>query len=261
MPKRSRATADVLVLCYHAVSGTWDDALAVEPDKLEWQVKLLLSRGYRAATFRDAAVHVGSSPTFAVTFDDAFRSTFVNGFPVLERLRVPATVFAPTSFIGRDEPMSWPGIDHWVGGPDERELIPMTWTELDTVAAAGWEVGSHTLSHPRLPELEDHDLDFELRQSRRLLGERLGRPCETLAYPYGAFDDRVVAATRAAGYLAACTLPSNLPRPTSLEWSRIGIYRADDRRSFSLKVSRTVRLLRRSPAWGAAARLRDIVHP
>lgn len=238
------------------MSGTWDDALAVAPDELEWQVKLLLQRGYRAVTFRDAAVQVGSTPTFALTFDDAFRSTFVNGFPVLERLGVPATVFAPTSFIGRNEPMCWPGIDHWVGGPDERELIPMTWQELETVAAAGWEVGSHTLSHARLPELDDHALETELCDSRRLLEERLGHPCETLAYPYGAFDARVVAATRAAGYLAACTLPSNLPRPTSLKWPRIGIYRADDRRSFSLKVSRTVRLLRGSPAWGAASRLR-----
>ena len=84
----------------------------------------------------------------------------------------------------------------------------------------------------------------------------LDAPCETLAYPYGAFDERVVAATRAAGYAAACTLPSDLPRPAPLEWPRIGVYRGDDRRSYGLKVSRTVRLLRGSPLWGAANRLR-----
>ena len=49
--------------------------------------------------------------------------------------------------------MTWPGIDHWIGGPHETELVPMSWEELATLAAAGWEVGAHTRTHPHMTQL------------------------------------------------------------------------------------------------------------
>ena len=108
----------------------------------------MLARGYRGATFHDA-VHAPPAPkTFAVTFDDAYRSVIELGFPILSRLGVPGTVFVPTSFTGSEEPMSWPGIDHWLGGPHESELVPMSWEELDE--ACGGRVGDRR-AHPDPP--------------------------------------------------------------------------------------------------------------
>jgi peptidoglycan/xylan/chitin deacetylase (PgdA/CDA1 family) len=117
------------------------------------------------------------------------------------------------------------------------------------VAEAGWEIGSHTCSHPRLPSLGDEHLRRELFESRSVVAERLGRPCGTLAYPYGDHDERVVEATRAAGYAAAGTLPGRLPRAQRLAWPRIGIYRGDDQRRFRIKASAAVRRLRGTRLW------------
>jgi peptidoglycan/xylan/chitin deacetylase (PgdA/CDA1 family) len=238
-----------LVLCYHAVSGTFPAPLSVTPASLEHQIGLLLRRGHVGATFTRALERPPARRTLVVTFDDAYLSVLETALPILRRLGVPATVFAPTDLIGRDGPMAWPGIDQWLGGPHERELVPMSWEQLRHLADQGWEIGSHTCSHPRLTELDDSDLEGELRRSKERCEVELGRDCTSLAYPYGDFDARVVEATRAAGYRFAATLPSRLVRAGPLEYPRVGVYHGDGATRYRTKVSPVLRALRASPAW------------
>jgi peptidoglycan/xylan/chitin deacetylase (PgdA/CDA1 family) len=249
--------SDLLVLCYHAVSPTWAADLSITPQRLEEQLERLVRRGYRGATFTKAVISPPGPKTLVVTFDDAYRSVLELAAPILDRLSLPGTVFAPTDYIDAERPMSWPGIDHWAGGPHEHELEPMSWEELGRLAAAGWEVGSHTRSHPLLTQVADDDsLAGELAQSKAVIENRLDRPCESIAYPYGDHDDRVVAATRRAGYRAAGTLPARLVGEGPLRCPRVGIYFDDDARRFRLKTSPLIRRLRASAAWTAADRLR-----
>jgi peptidoglycan/xylan/chitin deacetylase (PgdA/CDA1 family) len=238
---------DALVLCYHAVSETWESELAVTPDQLEWQVGSLLAKGFRPATFLDLASGRAPAPALAVTFDDAYRSVNALAAPLLGDLGAIASVYAPTDWIGSEQPMRWPGIEQWLGSPSERELLPMSWDELASLVAAGWEVGSHTCSHPHLTELDDDRLGEELAGSRSACAAGLGRPCETLAYPYGDVDSRVMAAAAAAGYSAAGALP-HAPHPAeALRWPRVGIYRWDGKGRFRLKSSPLVGKLRGLP--------------
>src|SRR3954452_15915050 len=65
---------DTLVLCYHAISETWPAALSTTPERFEAQLDLLLRRGYRPQTFTAAIKGATRKKTFAVTFDDAYRS-------------------------------------------------------------------------------------------------------------------------------------------------------------------------------------------
>ena len=90
--------------------------------------------------------------------------------------------------------MAWPGIDGWLGTEHEHELQPLSWDELRRLQDAGWEIGSHACSHPYLTRLGDDELERELGESRRRLETELGRPCRSLAYPYGDHDERVVRA-------------------------------------------------------------------
>jgi peptidoglycan/xylan/chitin deacetylase (PgdA/CDA1 family) len=226
-----------LVLCYHAVSDSWPADLAIRPTQLEGQLRAVLEHGYRGVTFHQAVHAPPASKVVAVTFDDAYRSVIELGLPVLSRLGLPGTVFVPTGFAGSAEPMSWPGIDIWLGGPYEAELTAMSWSELATLKAAGWEIGSHTHTHPRLVDLDDADLADELVRSRVECESRLGEPCRSLAYPYGIADDRVVRAAGQAGYSAAGTLPDSLHSASPLRWPRVGVYRADNGLRFRVKTS------------------------
>jgi peptidoglycan/xylan/chitin deacetylase (PgdA/CDA1 family) len=138
--------------------------------------------------------------------------------------------------------MSWPGIEQWSDGPHSHELLCLDWDGLGELSRQGWEVGSHTRSHPRLPQLDDAALERELCGSREAIAERLGA-CDSIAYPYGDSDERVVRAAAAAGYLTAGTL-SGLPhvaRP--LSWPRVGVYPDNRPIFFRLKTSSTLRAL------------------
>ena len=227
-----------LVLCYHALSPGWPAQLSTTRELFERQLRHLARRGWSGATFHDAVTGPARRRVVAVTFDDAFRSVATLGKPVLDELGWPATVFVPSDFPGAAA-LSWPGIDQWAEGPHVGELAPMDWDELAALADAGWEIGSHTCSHPRLTTIGDAELARELSESKRVCEQRLGRPCRTIAYPYGDVDARVVSAAVTAGYDAAAALPSGRaardgPRH---EYPRVGIYHKDGVARFRLKVA------------------------
>jgi peptidoglycan/xylan/chitin deacetylase (PgdA/CDA1 family) len=148
----------------------------------------------------------------------------------------------------------WPGIDSWLGGEHEPELTPLSWDVLRRLDEEGWEFGSHACSHPYLTRLGQAELERELVESRRRIEQELGRPCRSVAYPYGDYDERVVSAAAAAGYLAGCTVPRRLTRAVPLAWPRVGVYHGNGRNAFRAKVSPVGRSLRRTPAWGAVDR-------
>ena len=241
--------SDVLVLCYHAVSEEWSASLSVTPARLERQLAGLVARGYRGATFSDAVLNPTAARTLAVTFDDAYRSVINLAAPILRHLQIPGTVFVPTAFAGSEQPMAWPGIDRWLGGPHEDELVPMSWEELGRLTEDGWEIGSHTRTHPRLPELDRAAMREELGGSRAECEARLSSQCTSLAYPFGDQDPAAVEAARGAGYTAAGALAGRVRSPSPLCWPRIGIYHGDGDLRFRAKAAGTVRRARASPAW------------
>jgi peptidoglycan/xylan/chitin deacetylase (PgdA/CDA1 family) len=245
----------VIVLCYHAVSEDWPATLSVTPEEFEFQIGLLASRGYRGVTFTDAALRGGNGKVVAVTFDDGYRSVNEIARPILDRHGFVGTVFVPTKFMDTGEPLAWEGTDQWLGGPHEGELLPMTWPQLRALADAGWEIGSHTLTHPRLPTLEDAELREQLAESRQECARKMKADCTSIAFPYGEADTRVLREAEAAGYSAAAMLSTQLDRASRFACPRIGVYQVDGRRAFRMKVSPTVRRLRRSRAWLPIARL------
>ncbi len=247
---------DILVLCYHAVSGTWPDELAVRPSDLEQQISYLLKADYVPATFTEAVTAPPAKRTLAVTFDDGFLSVFERAFPILAALGVPATLFVPTEKVGTGGPMSWPGIDQWLATQHRDELVGASWDQIGELDEAGWEIGSHTQTHPHLTKVDDETLAEELSQSRHDVERRLGHGCHSIAYPYGDVNRRVAAAAGRAGYETAATLPQeHFPiRPRPLLWPRLMVMRSESPTAFARHVSLPMRRLRGSPAWGLVTR-------
>ena len=253
---------EVLILCYHAVSEKFPASLSVSPRALRVQLGNLVRRGYRGATFSGALGRAQEGKVLVVTFDDAYRSVVRLGFPILAELGLPATVFAPTAYIGTERPMGWDGIERWHRTAHEAELVPCSWPELEMLVDAGWEVGSHTRTHPRLPELGDSELAAELRGSRRDCERRLGVPCRSIAYPYGAVDRRVAEAVADAGYLFAAELPGSFRVPSAaLRCPRVGLYHRDASWRFRLKTARLTRALRGTHVWTVLDRTRRVGGP
>jgi peptidoglycan/xylan/chitin deacetylase (PgdA/CDA1 family) len=244
-----------LVLCYHAVSETWPSPGAISPSRLGAQLRFLLRLGYSPMTLSEAIREGAPRRAMVVTFDDAYRSILERGLPILEALGVPATVFVPTDAAGGAGPMTWSELGTWVGTEHEHELRCMSWDELRHLSGRGWEIGSHTCSHPRLAELAAEAAGTELSRSRQICEEELQISCISLAYPFGSYDSRVMELVAAAGYRTAVTLNDRMIESLRdrgpLDIPREGIYRATGWPIFLAQTSALGRLFRRSRTFAA----------
>jgi peptidoglycan/xylan/chitin deacetylase (PgdA/CDA1 family) len=227
---------DLLVLCYHGLSETWPEETAVRPSEFARQLEALQQRGYRGATLSEALCSPVQGRVLVVTFDDAHRSVLELAAPVMDRMGIPGTVFVPTDYAAGDTPMGWAGYDVWLGTEHEDELRCLAWEDLRGLVAAGWEVGSHTRTHPRLSRIDDAAIAAELAESKRACEEGLRGPCESLAYPYSDYDARAVRAAREAGYRLAVTVPTRPASPTPLEWPRVVVGRRDTTRRILMRA-------------------------
>lgn len=244
--------ADVLMLGYHAVSPEWGWRFAVRPEALEQQLRRLLARGYRPTTFAGARYGTAGVRDLCVTFDDGFRSVMERGAPVLDRLGVPATLFVTSGFVDGeiDAPTAEPG--------GRGELAPLDWDGIRALAARGWEIGAHTVTHPVLTGLPDATLADELDGSRAAVEERIDAACTSFAYPYGDHDARVVAAVAEAGFVRAALFPPTRRDGGPLRRPRVAVLVGDDRRRFALKTSRAGRAVAATPLAPLARRLRRL---
>lgn len=193
----------VPILMYHVVTKSPADAaypgLYVARAELAGEVSWLATHGYRAVTLKqvfDAWAGDGALPAKPVvfSFDDGYRSQFVNAFPVLRARNWPGVVNLELAHVTADGGLTPPMI---------RALI-----------AAAWEIDAHTLTHPDLRNLGDAALWHEVAGSRDEIRRRFRVPAEFFCYPAGRYDARVVRAVRAAGYRGATTVEFGLARPS-----------------------------------------------
>ncbi len=113
--------------------------------------------------------------------------------PTLRRLGAPATLFLCPSSPGGSA----------LSADRIREL------------AAVLEIGSHTLTHPRLPDCGTDQARSEIAGSRAVVAELNAAPCLDFAYPAGAYGEREVKLTAAAGYRSARTVDIGWVGPDS----------------------------------------------
>jgi peptidoglycan/xylan/chitin deacetylase (PgdA/CDA1 family) len=194
----------VPILLYHHIETLSEDAgsdwynTTVTPEAFEKQMAYLAYNGYHPVKFTDllAALEGRKAlPTkpVVITFDDGWIDCYDSAFPVLQKYHMIATFFIIAGSVGS---------------------IPadqvMSWGEIEEMSKAGMEIGSHTMTHPYLTKLEPDMLASELEDSKALLEKHVAGPVEVLAYPFGLYDDNVVAQTEAAGYRAAVTIEEGL---------------------------------------------------
>jgi peptidoglycan/xylan/chitin deacetylase (PgdA/CDA1 family) len=129
-----------------------------------------------------------------LTFDDGYQNFWDFAFPVLKHYSFPATVFLVADMLG--------GKTLWQAA-EKRETPLMDLATIKKLRKEGILFGSHTLTHPRLSQIDRERMRREVHVSRQRLEALLEEEIEFFCYPYGDFDEDVVAAVREAGYKAA----------------------------------------------------------
>jgi peptidoglycan/xylan/chitin deacetylase (PgdA/CDA1 family) len=108
---------------------------------------------------------------------------------------------------------------------------------VNKLLASGWELGSHTLTHPDLRSVSASQLEDEVAGSKEQISKKFGVPIEFFCYPAGQFDDTVVAAVKDAGYKGATTVEEGVATPDEpFELKRIRINGDDGVDGFAAKM-------------------------
>jgi peptidoglycan/xylan/chitin deacetylase (PgdA/CDA1 family) len=189
----------VPILTYYGFSENKAGELTVTQKAFKEQMRFIREHGYRVIPldhFVDFLDFKGQIPekSVVITFDDGWRSVYDFAFPILKDYGFPATLFIYTDFIGSKKGLSWGQI---------REL-----------AENGMDIQCKTKTHRNMAKFNKKEsfkeyfeaLEAEISQSKRLIEQKLNKPCKYMAYPYGETNNLVIALLKKHGYRAAFTV-------------------------------------------------------
>lgn len=204
------------IVVYHRFGPTVTDGMTVRKATFAAQLEFLRKNGYTVVPLRRLVERINGGnerlpdKAVAITVDDGHRSVYTEMLPLVRRYRIPVTLFIYPSAISNAS-------------------YALTWQQLEELRQSGlFDIQSHTYWHPnfeqekqRLPPDAYRDfVRMQLVKPRRVLAQRLGVDADLLAWPFGIYDDELIAAAADAGYVAGFTLdrrhPSAADRPLAL---------------------------------------------
>ena len=216
---------EVPILMYHSISdvgGPWAELCVSESD-FQAQLDYLVEAGYHTITLQELYQHwetnkVLPAKPIVITFDDGYRDSYTAAYPLMAAVNYRGVIFPYVTKLQSNK-----GI---------------TVAELRELIAAGWEVGSHSYSHPDLTTLSAAECERELTESRQALSDLMGFEVTSLCYPAGRYNDAVVDAATLAGYDMAVTTETGIASYDRyyLLLKRIRVNRSDSLSTFGRKL-------------------------
>ncbi|MBU2641680.1 MAG: polysaccharide deacetylase family protein [Gammaproteobacteria bacterium] len=228
-----------IMLMYHAVqpgkgAPAWPWAVSMQ--RFRDQLDFLATEGYATPTMRElvaAPAKKWAGRTAVITFDDGYVDN-LSACEELQKRGMRATWFIVSGSVGQAPRWSTNGSPA-DGRPAGRLLNA---AELREMHANGMEIGSHTVSHVRLPDIDDMRLMQELSESKAALEAMIGHPVSSFAYPYGTWDERCAEAVKQAGYTATCSTRTGwaLRDKDPHQLRRLTIFNTDTLGNFARKL-------------------------
>lgn len=194
----------VPVLCYHRFGPTVADSMTVTTTVFADHLRYLQENGYTVIPLQqliDYQLGKGPAPkprSVVITVDDGHRSVYEEMLPLVQRYRIPVTLFIYPSAIS-----------------NPHAPYAMSWEQLHALVDTGFfSIQSHTYWHPNFKiekkKLSAADYDklvaTQLNKSRAVLEKRFGGTIDVLAWPFGIYNDELEERAKAAGYVAAFSI-------------------------------------------------------
>ncbi len=226
---KSPEPRNIPILCMHDLGPNAQNDYSIKTADLEKYLQWLEDEGFETVTVRDVIAYLGGElelpeRPIVLSFDDNWKSALTIAGPALEKHGFVGVAFVISSSVGANE----------------RKL---TWDDCKTLAAAGWEVGSHSKTHENLtyvkpgqsPDSIRDMVEEQIRDSKEAIEKNTGLEVTSIALPYGNYDTSVLETIRDAGYRAALTIdrgsadeqsdPFRLPRRMIMNATRFETFK------------------------------------
>lgn len=167
----------VLSLTLHDVSGDKHDNITTPVEVFESFVDRVHQKGLGLCSMKSyVQKSIDERERWIVcTFDDGYTGLLDNALPILNKYGFTASVYVCTDYLGKSNDWNF---------KDKSRRMHLNVEELKELICAGWEIGSHGVTHESLLRLDDADIEWQLKESKKILEELFG-PVISYAYPYG----------------------------------------------------------------------------
>ncbi len=207
-PRGEPACAVTSILVYHRFATTVADSMTVRVATFRAQLAYLQQHHYPVVTLRALVACLNHGPAIpagavVLTADDGHKSVFTEMLPLAREFDVPVTLFVYPSAISNAS-------------------YALTWDQLSTLRRSGqFDIQSHTYWHPNFkverrrlgPEAYRAFATAQLAKARTVIEKRIGVEPDLLAWPFGIYDDQLIAIAHAVGYQAGFTLQRRVVTP------------------------------------------------
>lgn len=192
-------------LMLHSVStpqSPEESSYYIAPDRFHRFMRWFQRAGYKSASLEQWLRDEVPDKHVLLTFDDGYDDLYEHLLPLVIQHHYKPLIFLVSDRIGQS--------NLWDQASGLRARKLLTIEQIREMQRYGVDFGSHTLTHPWLPDVSDDQLHREVRDSKHRLEDLLGVEVASFAYPRGGVDMRVRSAVAAAGYKAAFTVKSGL---------------------------------------------------
>lgn len=162
-----RRTGDVVILLYHRLG---DAGAEIDLPVNTFERHLAILREHERVITIDELLSPDSQGGVVVTFDDGYADFYEAAVPLLDKYRIPAILYLTTSFVS---------------GEHSQRRHALSWSQLHDAASSGLvSIGAHTHGHVHLGSASETAAEDEMRRSKELIEDNLGRPCRHFSYPW-----------------------------------------------------------------------------
>ena len=224
-----------VVVCYHNVKER-------EAGNFKKQIACLAKENYKVVKVSEImTAHIEDKKGIvAISFDDAFVSVLENALPSLKEFGLSASIAVPTANLAQAPKWDIPESSSHV-----HELV-MSDKQIKEVDKDGFELVSHTASHPKLTRIRDSQLKHEIEGSKSTLERIVSHEVIAICYPHGDYNTKVCHAAEKAGYQLGFTMEPYMAHesPNNFAIGRFAVSAGDSVIKFKLKVNGAYQVLR-----------------
>ncbi len=179
----------VPILTYHSIDDS-GSVISIDPSSFKDHMRFLKDFSFNVISLNEVVMHIRKRQPFAknsiaITFDDGFKNTFLEAFPVLREYGFCATFFLTTNYCEK--------LNNWPDQPSFIKAQPLlSWTDIKEMCQSGIQFGAHTHNHPSLTKIPLKDAENEILLSKKIIEDQLQEEVKYFAYPYGDFNTNIV---------------------------------------------------------------------
>jgi peptidoglycan/xylan/chitin deacetylase (PgdA/CDA1 family) len=219
------------VLTYHEINTKLRMGITkVTPLTFRKQMHWLSQAGYQTIPISDIPKQITNDQKFfSITFDDSYLDLEDHAFSVLNRFGFKSTLVVIAGFVGQS--------NRWEARLGGTKLQHLDWNQLQYWLKEGHDIASHGFSHRCLVGMSIKQLDHEVRDSKALLEDKLGKEISIFIPPFSRMNQQVADAIVSYGYKIIClNCPPKINYDGLTVIIRRGIHRFDTLRSFQRKM-------------------------